>query len=280
MRLSARSYPHPVIGNRDDVPGAAFQATVDVSTDKENVYLDVTTVCSSDVVVDLVNEDAATYAVHVECSNTLFRTVFQFREAIKRLSIPADNLNAVVEVNTFVVATKNISGYRIPDAHTDYGDTSFDIGKGDVLAVAQGYTFDVESNFDSLGRIGSIMQIVESSEDGDRPLLVDMGRDKLTIILSKPDFGVYRLVRGQDAVSGPLTCAIVLPVLVEALRVLVGADGDNDDLRWSRILRRRVSALGRDLTESTDCLEVAQELLELPIRRALASARQLAEAAS
>ncbi len=33
MRLSSRSYPYPVVGNRDDVPSLAFQAALDMSSD-------------------------------------------------------------------------------------------------------------------------------------------------------------------------------------------------------------------------------------------------------
>lgn len=41
MKLSSRSYPHPVVGSRDDVPGAAFQSVLEMTTDKEAVYIDV-----------------------------------------------------------------------------------------------------------------------------------------------------------------------------------------------------------------------------------------------
>ena len=34
MKLSQRSYPHPVVGNADDVQDAAYQATVEMTTDK------------------------------------------------------------------------------------------------------------------------------------------------------------------------------------------------------------------------------------------------------
>src|SRR6266849_99742 len=56
MRLSTRSYPHPVVGNRDDVPGAAFQAIVEVTADKQTVYLDVSINSSSLTVNQLIKE--------------------------------------------------------------------------------------------------------------------------------------------------------------------------------------------------------------------------------
>src|ERR1700734_3980418 len=56
MKLSTRSYPHPVVGNRDDVPGAAFQASVSMATDRETVFLDVAIKCSSSTINKLVGD--------------------------------------------------------------------------------------------------------------------------------------------------------------------------------------------------------------------------------
>src|SRR5438045_1606850 len=98
MKLSSRSYPHPVVGNRDDVPGAAFQAALDMSTDKEAIYVDAAINCSSNTINDLVKKKDAAFVVHVECSNTLFRRAFEFHAENHRVQIPADNLNDAVEV--------------------------------------------------------------------------------------------------------------------------------------------------------------------------------------
>ena len=99
MRLRARSFPHPVVGNLDDVPQASFQATREMATDKNNVYLDVSIACSSSTINDLISSNKATYVIHVECSNTLFRQAYEFPNSTRRIAISADNLNGPVEVN-------------------------------------------------------------------------------------------------------------------------------------------------------------------------------------
>ncbi len=113
MRLSTRSYPHPVVGNRDDVPAAAFQANVEMTADKQTVYLDVSINSSSATVNQLIKEKHARYVLHVECSNTLFRRAYEFSGDSYRCAIPADNLNDAVEVNVFARAARNISEYRV-----------------------------------------------------------------------------------------------------------------------------------------------------------------------
>lgn len=280
MRLSRRSYPHPVVGNLDDVPGAAFQATVEMSVDKDNIYLDASIQNSSATIRHLVETARAAYAVHVECTNTLFRRVTEFREESKRIAVRGDQLNDAVEVNVFVVATQDASGYIVDKAHPDYEGSAFDVKKGDILAVGEGRVFVVESSFDVLGRIGSIMQIDVAAEDGDLPMQVETNGEKIRIVLSKEDFKAYKEMRPNEALSSVLTTAIVVPALLETLHYIDSGEGGEalEALRWYRVLARRIEALG--LKDEPDNLKKAQKLLELPVKRALVTARNLAEASS
>ncbi len=279
MRLSVRSYPHPVVGNRDDVLGAAFQATVEMTADKENVYLGVAIKCSSSTIQNLLAEEKATYVMHVDCSNTLFRRAYDFTEAETRIAIPVDQLCDAVEVNAFVRATTNLSGYRVERAHPDYGDADFEIKTGDILAVGEGYVFFIESNFESFSRVGSIMQVEATTDPRNEEMQIDFNGDKIRIILAQPDFQDYKMLRSNDAFAAPLTAAIVLPVLVEALRVLKSDFvDDGSDPRWMMVLRKRLLALG--LNADSEPFSTAQKLLEYPIRRALTTSRQTAEAAA
>lgn len=277
MRLSERSYPHPVLGNKDDVPGAAFQAVLEMSTDKQFVYLAVEISCSCEVINSLVASGDACFVAHVECSNTLFRRAFEFRERSHRFSMSSDSLNDAVEVNVFVQAVNVIKGYRIPEAHPDYDGATFDLRHGDILAIAEGQVFHIDSSFDSLKRIGSIMQINESPKDGDHPMEASFEGDKIVIYLCKADFADYKLLKRNEGLLSPLTTTVVLPILVVALEILAEeSQGAEDGRRWVRALSRRIESLG--LGDESQALIQAQKLLELPVKRALTSYRMLAEA--
>jgi hypothetical protein len=197
----------------------------------------------------------------------------------KRITISTDQLNDVVEVNAFAVATHDASGYIIDNAHPDYAGVTFGVRRGDILAVGESRTFEVE-NKDSLGRIGTIMQIDFATEDGDQPMQIDLlTGPKIRVILSKPDFARYKELKGNDALSVVLSTSIVLPVLVETLNAIKGAESDQmEGLRWYRVLTRRMAALR--LKKDGDSLIAVQRLLELPIKRTLATAYGMAEASS
>jgi hypothetical protein len=106
---------------------------------------------------------------------------------------------------------------------------------------------------------------------------IDYNGPKIQIVLSKKDFADYKLLKTNESLLVALTTSIVLPVLLEAIRI-VQTDTDDDDLRWVRALRRRIEGMG--LKPDGDPLQLAQNILELPIKRTFTAARMLAEGAS
>lgn len=275
MRLSSRSYPHPVLGNGDDVPGAAFQAAYEYASDRQFYYITVTMACSSKTLNRLISTGGACYVLHVECSNTMYRRAFEFTEGQKRFPIPASHLNDIVEVNAFVRAKRDLSEYRIEGAHSDYGSSTFQVNAGDILAVGEGQFFHAETSHDSLRRIGSIMVIEKSLQAGDHPMNADFTGDKIRIFLCERDFDAYSRLKSVPSLTSHLTTTIVLPVLLEALHYIEGESEGLQALNWFRNLERRIDMLS--LREEKDTLTKAQGLLDMPIRRALASAEKYAE---
>jgi len=274
MKLSERSYPHPVLGNLDDVPGAAFQATCEIESDRQFFFINITVAWSSATLQKMNQKGAACYVLHVECSNTLHREAFDFSETNKKFDIRANHLNGPVEINCFVRATKEMGEYQIDGAHEDYEDLTFDVKSGDILAVSKGQVFEAESS-DTLRRIGSIMVIEESPKPEDHAMEVEFSSEKIRIRLCKHDFNLYKELKIIPALASHLTTTLVLPVLTEALHLIEGEDLEFEDRKWCRNLRQRLSDL--NLTEEKDLLTAAQRVLDMPIRRALASAAEYAQ---
>jgi hypothetical protein len=273
MRLSSRSYPHPVVGNADDVPEAAFQAAYEYTSDKQFYFITVTVACSSNSLGRMIEKGTASYVLHVECGNTLYREAFDFSDSAKRIDIPASKLNGNVEVNCFIRATRPVNKYCVDGAHKDYGSAVFEIGMADILAVAEGQTFEAEPQ-DTLQRIGSIMVIEESPKPEEHPMEVEFSSEKIRIRLCKPDFARYKELKAIPTLASHLTTTIVLPVLTEALRLLNEDDASLEDLKWHRNLKGRLEDIG--MLGDDDLLKAAQTLLDMPIRRALAAAAQYA----
>ena len=178
-------------------------------------------------------------------------------------------------MNFFICATDAVANYRIAGAHPDYGDAIFAVRKGDILAVADGRRFDAEKDPGALRRISSIMQIQESPEDGDVPMRLALEQHKLGIVLSKNDFAEYKLFKLQPQLLPMLTATIVVPALVEALHTVRGnAEGDGTAPRWQQNLRARLEAMNAGT--DADVFVAAQQMLDLPLRRSLLLAKEVA----
>ena len=63
------------------------------------------------------------------------------------------------------------------------------------------------------------MEIHEAMEPGDMPMRVDYAQPKIQIVLSQNDFKDYKILKPIEGVSVALTTAIVLTVLIEAMRM-------------------------------------------------------------
>jgi len=270
MRLSSRSFPHPVVGNVDDVPGAEFQATFDFSSDKTNFYLAATLICSSRTLQRMIKKKTACYTVHIECSNTLFRKIYDFDTETFRVPIPGTLVNDALEVNAFVRAKEPVEAYTVDGSHEDYAGVAFAIGPGDILAISDGQIFDANHEVDPLRRIGALIDIHQMENAGDHPMeAVFTEPDKIHIRLCEADFVAYREMKTVPHLTDHLTTTLVLPVLVEAIHLL--GEEDLQEFKWAGLLQRRIDSL--NLGTAADALRIAQALLNLPIRRALASAK-------
>jgi hypothetical protein len=268
MKLTERAFPHPVVGNSDDVLDSAFQATIEPKYDHESYHISVRVACSSPTICELVNRGQACYVLHVECGNTLYREKFDFNSTEWNVVIPRQNLHSTVDVNVFVIAQRDIRSYRIENAHPDYGNMSFSVETGDILAVAEGLSFDADIDFDMLRSVRSIVEVAERTDDQESaPVVIDLNYERIRLVLSKADFATYRVLRTNKVLSQTLIAMLVIPALVEAITVLRGSGSDYEELRWYRCLKKKIEVEGHSLESAPYTL--AQELLKFPVRRAL-----------
>jgi len=164
--------------------------------------------------------------------------------------------------------------YSLEGVHEDYGVAEFDVSAGDILAIADGQTFDADHSVDPLRRVGSMMVVVESLKPGDHPMEVAHDEEKLRIVLCKSDFSAYFKMKGVHNLTSHLTTTLVLPVLIHAIQMLDRPD-EVQGLKWAERLQTRLDAL--PLSSAADALEKAQQILDMPIHRALAAAVAYAE---
>lgn len=141
----------------------------------------------------------------------------------------------------------------------------FSINKGDIIAIADGYTIPLE-NFDPLVDRPSIFSIRKQTENQNEEISVDMlTRDKITILLNEDTFTKYQVLYQASDVRSLLASMFAVPVLVDALSYIKNADPEEiealQELKWYQVVDTKIKELHLDLSKEDSMTKIANTIL-------------------
>ncbi len=273
------SRPHPLLCPlSDDVTPNQFDLELRLECDRVNWYLDADIIHSNGSVTAFVENGDAVYGLHFECRSTFHRSLHTFNRKSERITIPAGQLRGKVEVCAFAVVAKNIHAYSVSGCHTDYGNRTFKVGRGEIIAASSSMEFDAFLDYDPIKRISSILNIERSENKSlDRCDISFDDSRKIVMTLPQADFDLYRDLRADPGLQGMIAASVVFPAILEALHFLRALDPDElEDEKlskiWVRSILKKLAESGCDLRSDSDdssCFAFAQVLLRCPLRRGL-----------
>lgn len=275
MSVELKSYPHPVLGNGDDLGGFFKVPDFVYELRKDEIAINPTFTLKNKALEELISKGKASFVCRVESRSTFFRSSFSTRKNIDQFIFPAKFARDRVTAIFYICADENIEEYKPTDCNADYGkNPSFEVEKGDILAVG-GYTnFLALKDFDPLRPpINSFFSIQPGSEM-EGPMEVNYDAAKITVILSKEDWRRYAKVKNQTLIAGILHAAIVFPVLIDAVHKVQKHDSNYENYSWFERLDEVLDKKG--LREKEPIL-VAQKILDNPGTRSFNSIAALLE---
>ena len=276
MKIRNQSFPHPVLGLLDDV-GGKFETDLTWGCDRAFYYLYPVFDLQNDAVEKLIEEDSASFVVHVECGNTFYRKSFLFKNRTPVIMINADELRDRVEVCFFISAITSLQEYVNADAHEDYGGQNFPLDKGDILAYGGDTSFQAVKNYESLKAVSSIMVIKKANyEKGITK--VNFSNNKIELWLSKENFQIYNDNKSDEHFSTLFHTSLVLPLLYKALDYIAADDPDLLNFKWFDVLKTRIDDESLSVKDDEKHFEVIQKLFGNPIDRFFFSINSLNEA--
>lgn len=284
MKISYRSYPHPVLSYfSDDLVKCAFQATVRVDTSQSFFRLHVMCQLSSRDIRALVESGKAAYALHIECGATRYRRISLSSDPDFLLELPASAVQGVVDVCVLVCAAQPIEGYTNSNFHSDYGAARFSVSKGDVLAVAEDRMFIADTERDQLRRIPSIFEVARTT-DPDAPAMdIDLTGNKITIQLRSEDYDRYSAMIRASHLEPVIASIVAVPALIEVLESVLSSDDADENFgnyRWYSVIKRKLESEGVDIASGelpVSAVALTQELLEQPASLALETIHAIAQ---
>ena len=218
---------------------------------------------------------AAVFGLHVECSRTFYRAWFPLVGPEVKVNLPASLVRGKVELLAMCIATREMAAYSLTGQHEDYGNATFEITAGDLLAVAPEIEFDAYIDLDPIRRISSILDIKRSDDRLTGPAQIDFNGDHIRVELAREDYQHYVELRADPAVRGLLSANVVFPAILQAVNHLGQLTPDElqeakDNRRWCRCLTTR---LERERTTPDaapeDVFSAVQTILKEPVRHGI-----------
>jgi hypothetical protein len=264
MKVSAKSYPFPVLGNQDDIVKGQFNPSMRYTLEANEVVLNCSLQLTNPTIVEYVTDGTASFYIEVECSGTFFRKTFRSNDEETQIRIDANEVRDKVTVTFFVCANKPIELYNPEGVHPDLeGEPSF-VETGDVLADGGSGWFIADKQFDPLkAPISSFMKI-QKGTDKSGPMSIVYEEESIIIVLSVEDYDRYNSIRNYA--PNTLHSSLVLPALVDVLYQMVQNKKQYEDKPWygkiQQITMQRHIKLEEPIT-------AAQQLLGQPVSRSL-----------
>lgn len=283
MELCEKKYPYPVLLPKgDDYVGCQFEVAIESrKTPTEISYLLETKLDCQDLLA-AVNRGDAAVILHVECPQSAFRKSFAIPIGLFELPpLSTDDLSGKIFLCPFIVAQREIQGFRSDSFNPEYDGFVFNIRCGSVLAEGEqliDYADTVTRDIDYKPDIFSVVPYVPKFEDGERIIIDLVMKPKITIKLPQGIYGQYNAMLKSGTAKEFLWSAIILPAIMEALYAMrheVGLSGDFGEFEnsvWCPRLMERISHLypkaktnWAQFFEERNIPELSQEVIKNPI---------------
>ena len=285
MRIKAKLYPYPVLAPtfNNDYVESNFNIEITTQCSPNEVVVNFTPILSNKGIKMLINEKKAGFVVHIECGLTSYRKLINIDEVGYTFKIPADKIEGVIYFCPFIIALQNINGYTNEKFNKDYIDLSFDLEKGNILAVGQEVSLMVEKENDDLSNVPSIFAVTEIKDKDRVEIVIDNTGNKINIQLPEEEFNQFKIAMNNPATKSIIHSMIIIPALMKCFEDLKNPELfiQYSDKRWARALKKAVIKLGLNFDceslEGINSFEVAQKIMDNTICRGIADIQNIAK---
>lgn len=277
MSSSKFSYPHPILGNNNDiVPGLGENSVVGyllTTTDDFHIYRFVFSI-EDETILGLIEQQKARYAVTVKCKSTLYQDKeLSFSNELE-VKIPRTYAIGKIDFQLFVIAKEAFKYYN-PRENSQFLNNSFDINPEDPLVFFPTQYDYLDITYHTLKHYSSILVPVSDENVDDNDILIET-HDKIEVHLSPETFKLFKNVNTQE--NAPvIISSIVQPALTTALfKLFTDAESAEDVINtedaWAQAIIKRMR-LEENMPKIDDVFEepytqipsLVQRLLKSPI---------------
>ena len=162
MEIKNRLFPYPVLcEDTDDYTSGGFTVDTEiVSQDMHSLVLKFHMNLDNPGLKTQISQGRAEFIVHMECSNTAFRTVIHTFSDEEVYRINNSKINGEVAFLGMVVSKTDIQFYRNNTLNPDYDDIDLMIPRAAVMAYYNMPKINVLKNYEELAQEESLFSVV------------------------------------------------------------------------------------------------------------------------
>lgn len=176
MFTEGYSFPHPVLGNEDDITGELnISLEVNRNQNRKIVFENITIDITNPYIKQQIESGNANCFIKIYCSSTLSTWM---SKAIDKFEINEDDLINKVEIQFFIIAQTEISNYTDTSFNPQYGNEIFSLNENEVIGISGKVSIPIPKVNETLG-LGNIFKF--NYRDTEKPLEFEYHQDKIHI---------------------------------------------------------------------------------------------------
>lgn len=242
MLIGNKLFPYPTLNNNQDLSQyketSSFQLLFDtdqgelIKTQSEIILKNIRFQLKNKGLEALYTSRKIDCAVIVECSASAFRRRYQLFDTPKDIKIQIGDLSGNVSISAYMYAVENILGYSNPEFVDDYAEYTFNIERYDILAIDDGYRFNIDLNPEADNKVPSIFTIVKQNDAGSQ-MRCHSTANRINICLSPDYYADYDNIKNSPEYNNIMFAILAIPALtscIHEIRNNINEYGDIDDI--------------------------------------------------
>lgn len=281
MDIRNRLFPYPVLCEDTDdyVEGDFYVETKLLEQNINNILVQFNMHLDNPGLQNLINTGKAEFVIHMECSNTAFRTVIRSFSNTEKYRIMNSRVNGDISLLGMVVSKEKIENYTNFLLNEDYEGITLNIDKASILAYDNMDPIHIAKNYEELAEKESIFSVVKEirmDQNERKPIWYAIDNDRIKIMVDEEVYASYIRYRGNNTMQPLMMSLLVMPALTYMMEVLRNEGweeyaSNNWFVKMQKFYKINNLDFIDDIIENEEKLisEVVQEMLQLPISKAL-----------
>lgn len=281
MDIRNRLFPYPVLCEDTDdyVEGDFYVETKLLEQNINNILVQFNMHLDNPGLQNLINTGKAEFVIHMECSNTAFRTVIRSFSNTEKYRIMNSRVNGDISLLGMVVSKEKIENYTNFLLNEDYEGITLNIDKASILAYDNMDPIHIAKNYEELAEKESIFSVVKEirmDQNERKPIWYAIDNDRIKIMVDEEVYASYIRYRGNNTMQPLMMSLLVMPALTYMMEVLRNEgweeyESNNWFVKMQKFYKINNLDFIDDIIENEEKLisEVVQEMLQLPISKAL-----------